>query len=168
MARSSRRGLRYVLWAIVLLLVATVLGVRAFLQGSLPQLDGERAASGLQSKVVVTRDALGVPTITGDGRGDVAYATGFLHAQDRFFQMDLLRRVAAGELAELIGPAALSLDREHRIHQFRMRAEAELKRESPADRALLDRYVAGVNDGIAALRARPFEYALLGQQPKPW
>jgi penicillin amidase len=68
------------------------------LRASLPVLDGSVRGNGLSATVTVDRDALGVPTIRGGDRGDVAYATGFLHAQDRFFQMDLLRRTAAGEL----------------------------------------------------------------------
>src|SRR5215475_4350823 len=75
--------------------------------------------------------AVGVPTISGVDRADLAYATGFLHAQDRFFQMDLLRRAAAGELSELVGPAALDLDRRHRLHRFRNRALAALAAAPP-------------------------------------
>ena len=96
------------------------------LRASLPILDGTVPANGLSATVTVDRDRLGVPTISGVDRGDLAYATGFLHAQDRFFQIDLLRRVAAGELAELLGPAALDLDRRHRLHRFRSRALAVL------------------------------------------
>ncbi|MCS0660651.1 penicillin acylase family protein [Massilia terrae] len=106
--------------------------------------------------------------ITGQDRLDVAYATGFVHAQDRFFQMDLLRRSGAGELAELFGPKALPLDRAHRLHRFRARAAAVLAQMPADDRAFIDRYVAGINDGLHALRARPFEYALTGATPRPW
>jgi penicillin amidase len=108
-----------------------------------------------------------VPVISGGSRGDVAYATGFVHAQERFFQMDLLRRVAAGELSELFGERALPLDKSHRLHRFRARAELALKYVA-ADRALLDRYVAGVNDGLNALSTKPFEYALVGLPPRAW
>jgi penicillin amidase len=77
------------------------------MRGSLAQLDGERALPGLSAPVKIGRDALGTPTITGTTRADVARATGFVHAQDRFFQMDLLRRRGAGELAELFGAEAV-------------------------------------------------------------
>ena len=70
----------------------------------------------------MTRDAQGVPTIRGSDRGDVAWATGFVHAQERFFQMDLLRRAGAGELAALLGKTLLPVDRERRIHRFGARA----------------------------------------------
>ena len=79
--------------------------------------------AGLKSSVQVERDALGIPTIRGGTRADVARATGFIHAQERFFQMDLARRRAAGELAALVGPRALALDREIRVHRFRSEAE---------------------------------------------
>ena len=94
--------------AIVLAVGAAAAGVwvRAQLRGSLPTLGGDLRLDGLSAPVIVTRDALGIPTIRGASREDVARATGFLHAQDRFFQMDLARRRAAGELAALVGTRA--------------------------------------------------------------
>ncbi len=162
--RWLRRGVA----ALLLLLALLPLSGWLFLRGSLAQLDGKVAVAGLRAEVTVTRDALGIATISGRQRDDVAYATGYLHGQDRFFQMDLLRRVAAGELSALIGPAALRLDRQHRLHRFRARAQAALQRVPAAERELIDRYVAGVNDGLGALTTRPFEYALLRTQPQPW
>ena len=158
---------------VVLLLLAAAAGagflrVRAALQASLPQLDGRIHVSGLGRDVTVERDALGIPTVTGSTREDVARATGFLHAQDRFFQMDLARRRAAGELSALVGPAALTLDREIRIHRFRAEAQHAVSLLSPRDRGLLDAYTAGVNRGLAALGGPPFEYVLLRQTPQPW
>jgi hypothetical protein len=86
-----------------------------------------------------------VPTISGVDRGDLAYATGFVHAQDRFFQMDLLRRAAAGELSELLVPAALDLDRHHRLHRFRNRALTALAAAPADERRLIELYARGVN-----------------------
>src|SRR6266480_4377945 len=94
----------------VLLLAALALGW-LLLRASLPRLDGALAASGLTGAVRITRDSRGVPTIEATDRADLVYATGFVHAQDRYFQMDLSRRLAAGELAELFGGAALEQDR---------------------------------------------------------
>jgi penicillin amidase len=138
------------------------------LHASLPQLDGERPLPGLAAAVRIERDTLGVPVVRGRSRLDVARATGFLHAQERFFQMDLLRRRAAGELAELVGKAALPVDRETRC--LRLRAVAERATAAmPADeRALLDAYTEGVNAGLSALGARPVEYLLLRVAPRPW
>ncbi len=158
------RGVAGLLALVLLALAAAWLYLRA----SLPQLDGERKVAGLTAAVTVARDAGGVPLISGSNRADVAYATGFVHAQERFFQMDLLRRTAAGELAELFGPRALPLDRSRRLHRFRARARATLARLPRAQRALLERYVIGVNDGLRALGAQPFEYALTGTEARPW
>ena len=138
------------------------------LRGSLPQLDGTAVLAGLSASVEIERDASGIPTIRGRSRSDVARATGFVHAQDRFFQMDLLRRAAAGELAALFGPMALDLDRANRLHRFRRRAGLALAAAPAADRALLVAYVAGVNAGLKALSAPPFEYLLLRAAPEPW
>jgi len=104
---------------LLILLIAAVLGlVWATLSASLPTLDGNFEVAGLGAPVEVERDALGVPTIRGENRKDVAYATGFVHAQDRFFQMDILRRRAAGELSEVFGQAALPADRRHVFTAF--------------------------------------------------
>ena len=153
---------------VIILAVLAGAGGWLFLKGSLAQLDGQATGSGLSAIVTVTRDATGVPTVTGQTRADVAFATGFVHGQDRFFQMDLMRRVAAGELAELIGPVALPVDRQHRFHRFRARAAAAYKAASPEDRELLDRYAAGVNAGLSALTTRPADYLLTMTKPKPW
>jgi penicillin amidase len=161
-------------WSIRLLLglfgvvLLALLGGWLYLRASMAQLDGTRHVAGLNGAVSVTRDDRGVPLFSGSDRYDLAYAAGFVHAQDRFFQMDLLRRVGAGELAELFGPRALPADKVHRLHRFRARAELLLKAMPADDRRFLDRYVAGINDGINALGARPFEYALTGTVPRPW
>jgi penicillin amidase len=124
--------------------------------------------TGLSSRVEITRDSLGVPTLRGQTRVDVARATGFVHAQDRFFQMDLARRRAAGELAALVGPRALTADREIRIHRFRAEARRAIALLGPDDTSLLEAYAAGVNGGLEALGALPFEYLVLRQNPQPW
>ena len=135
---------------------------------SLPHLDGERTVAGLSGPVTILRDARGIPTIRADRREDVAFALGFVHGQERFFQMDLLRRNSAGELAELVGPAVLGADRGVRVHRFRDVAQRLLAVSSPEERALLEAYAAGANAGLAALGDRPFEYLLLGIEPAPW
>ena len=163
-----RRSLTVLLWVIVVLLITAVGSGYAFLRGSLPMLDGSIAAAGLRAPVTVTRDASGVPTIRGSDRGDVAFATGFVHAQERFFQMDLLRRSASGELAALLGPTLLPVDRDRRIHRFAARAGVALAALPEAERAIIERYAAGVNAGLGALAARPFEYGVLRQTPRPW
>jgi penicillin amidase len=166
------RGWKAWTWRLALVLFALVLlaglGAWLLLRASLAQLDGKRDAPGLTGPVTIARDEAGVPLIRGNNRLDVAYATGFVHAQERFFQMDLLRRTAGGQLAELFGPRALPLDRARRLHRFRARALRTLETLAPPERAFVDRYVAGVNDGLGALAARPFEYLLTGTAPAPW
>ena len=108
-----RRGIRGLLILLGILAIAVIAGgvyARSQMRASLAQVDGTAAIAGLTSNVRVDRDALGVPTITGATREDVARALGFLHAQDRFFQMDLQRRQAAGELSGLVGPRAMEAD----------------------------------------------------------
>lgn len=141
---------------------------RGQLRSSLPQLDGSAALDGLFAPVTVTRDALGVPTITGATRQDAARALGFLHAQDRFFQMDLQRRQPAGELSALVGERAFAVDAENRMHRFRHVAKEAYARTEPDWKAMLDSYTAGVNAGLQALDAPPFEYLLLRAAPEPW
>src|SRR5215210_5574657 len=118
--------------AILVLLVSLWAIVR--LRSSLPLLEGTVRASELSASVTVARDAHGVPTLTGRTRADLAWVLGYLHAQERFFQMDGQRRLAAGELAELAGAAVLMQDREHRLHRFRNRAAAVLASMSQQER----------------------------------
>ena len=138
----AKLWLKRLVLAILVLLLVTVLGLWFFLRGSLAQLDGRRTVAGLSGNVTVVRDDNGVPSISGGDRNDVAYATGFVHAQDRFFQMDLLRRMPAGELSELFGEKALETDRINRLHRFRARATQAIEAMPAADRQLLERYTA--------------------------
>ena len=161
------------LTAVVLgLLAAVALGaglwLRGHLRSSLPRLDGAATVPGLAAAVTVERDALGMPTLRARDRVDATRALGWLHAQDRFFQMDLLRRAAAGELAALVGAKALPRDRQTRRHGFRRLAGQVLAGLEPADRALLEAYAAGANAGLAALGAAPWEYLPLRSTPEPW
>jgi penicillin amidase len=171
MAHTLRRLVRVVVLALAAVLLAAAVGAvwaRGQLRGSLPQLDGERQLPGLSATLEISRDELGIPTVRGITRADVARASGFLHAQDRFFQMDLARRRAAGELAALVGPPAVPLDREIRIHRFRAEAHRAVSLLGAHDRTLLEAYTQGVNAGLQAMSAPPFEYLLLRQSPGPW
>ncbi|HEX3552724.1 MAG TPA: penicillin acylase family protein [Thermoanaerobaculia bacterium] len=171
MNRLRRRillSLGLLLAVLAALVLVAGLWFRHRLTASLPQLDGERRVAGLSAPVEVERDDLGVPTIRAASRLDGVRALGFLHAQDRFFQMDLLRRQAAGELAELVGPAVVKVDRDHRVHRFRDVARRIVAAAKSEDRALLSAYAEGVNTGLAALGDKPFEYLALGVKPAPW
>ena len=123
-AAIGRRALRIGKWLLIAILLLIILAAVWFgwvLHATKPQLEGQVEAAGLSAPVSIARDAGGVPVITGATRKDVAFALGYLHGQERFFQMDTLRRLAAGELADLFGGAALDTDKRIRLHRFRAR-----------------------------------------------
>ena len=137
-------------------------------RASLPQLNGERALPGLAGPVHISRDDMGVVTVRATKRRDGALATGFVHAQERFFQMDLMRRLAAGELAALVGEAAADHDMRQRVHRMRSVARQVMLGSDESEREIIAAYAAGVNAGLEALSVRPFEYLILRQPPSPW
>lgn len=166
-----RRLLRFLIVSLAILVVVIVAGgvyARSQMRSSLPMLNGEAEIPGLAAPVRVDRDALGVPTIVGDSREDVARALGFVHAQDRFFQMDLQRRQPAGELSALVGPRAIAVDEESRIHRLRDVARRALALADPSYVRVLEAYADGVNAGLNALGAAPPEYLVLRATPEPW
>jgi penicillin amidase len=166
---------RYIVRAFLALLLLIVLaggGALAYgawvLLASRPVLTGDVSIASMTAPVVIERDAQGVPTITAANRADLARVLGFLHGQERFFEMDLLRRAGAGELSALVGPVALKIDMRRRLHRFRARAVAALAAQPPQQRALVRAYTEGVNAGLAALGHAPWEYTLLRTAPAPW
>ncbi|MGH8113398.1 MAG: penicillin acylase family protein [Rhodanobacteraceae bacterium] len=162
------RWVRRIAVALILIVVIVVAIGWRLLAGSRPQANGSIMLQGLAAPVTITRDAVGIPTITAQNRDDLAFALGFAHGQERFFQMDLERRDAAGELAALFGGKALAVDENHRRHRFRALADQTLKTMPARERRLVDAYTAGVNAGLAHLAVRPWEYLLLGVTPQPW
>jgi penicillin amidase len=167
-----RRSRRLTYWTLGLLpgLATVVLGAGlVWLRGSLPQLEGRRALPALAAPVEVLRDAEGIVTIRAGGELDAARALGYVHAQDRLWQMDFMRRTGAGRLSEVVGPATLGLDRLMRGLGLYRLAEAGLPHLAPATRALLEAYAAGVNAFIAAPGGPwPPEFHLLRYEPEPW
>ena len=159
--------LRLALMAGSLLVIVALVALLA-LRGSLPDLAGEVVVEGLAYNATIDRDADGIPVIRASNRADLAFATGFAHGQDRFFQMDLIRRQAAGELSAIVGPVAIETDKRHRFHRFRSRAQAVIAAASDSDLALLQAYSDGVNAGFRSLDTRPFEYFVIGVEPEPW
>ncbi len=174
--RSRFRVVRIVLavFPVLLLLVAGLfLGARLWLRhglrDSLPQLDGSLTLPGLSAPVTVRRDAHGVPHLQAASLDDLVLAQGYVTAQDRLWQMDALRRNAAGELAEVLGSALLAHDRAQRLLQMRASAERAAAALPPAQRHWLEVYAQGVNASIAAQRPHlPLEFRLLRYQPAPW
>ncbi len=163
-----RYWLKRVLGLLVVLAVLVTVLIWTLLRASLPALQGEQPLPGLQAPASVSRDALGVVTIEAASQADAMRALGLVHAQERYFEMDLMRRTAAGELAELFGPAALEMDQRMRMHRLRARTRAHLAEATGSQPQVLQAYVQGVNDGLAGLRVRPWPYLLLRQLPARW
>jgi penicillin amidase len=164
MLKWIRRGLL----ALFVLALLLVLAVWLLLRGSVPTYDGELALPGLSARVSVTRDANGMVDIEAANEADMARALGFVHGQERFFEMDLTRRSAAGELSALVGAPALDLDRTNRLNRLRARSEASMAEIAGPRAAVLKAYTEGVNAGLDSLPVRPWPYLLLKQRPKPW
>ena len=165
---------RFLIWCLrlagilVALVGVLVLVVLIALTSSRATLDGTCRVASLVGEVVVDRDDHGVPTIQATSQADAIRALGFLHGQERFFQMDLLRRTGAGDLAALVGPAVLDMDLLARRHDVRGHMTQAIRSLDPVERTLLEAYSEGVNAGLGALRVRPPEYLLLRQAPNPW
>lgn len=147
---------------------AVVGGLYLSLSLSLPALDQNVTSDSVKQQVSLERDRLGTAIIHASDRQDAAYALGYAHGQDRFFQMDLLRRNSAGELAEIFGEKALDLDKRRRFHQLRKRAELIVAKLNAEHLAVLTTYARGVNDALAAQTLSSFEYIVTGAEPKPW
>src|SRR5207302_7708016 len=143
---------------LVIVVLVAVLGAIAWFysvaRSALPQLEGTIRVPGLSAPVRVIRDSHGVPTIEAENLNDLYFAQGYVIAQDRLWQMDGMRRFAAGELAELFGESQLKHDREQRILGLRTVAKHAIETASPRDRAYMEAYTRGVNTFIETHRDR--------------
>ncbi len=155
----------------VLLLVASLALLAGWwiMRQSLPQLEGTISLPGLAQTVRVERDAYGVPTITAQTMDDLLMAQGYVMAQDRLWQMDLLRRSASGQLSEIFGSVTLAADKENRTLGLRQAAEASVAALPVVNRAEGEAYARGVNAYILQQRENlPWEFRVLGYAPEPW
>src|SRR6202167_3057928 len=170
-ARRST-GVRIFLWLLLILfLLAAGVAAYAYLIArlALPQLDGRLQVKGLSAAVKVTRDGHGVPAIEAAPLEDLFLAQGYVTAQDRLWQMDIMRRYAAGELSEILGEDTLKIDREQRILGLRAAARNGFETASPRDRAYFEAYARGVNAFIESRGSNlPIEFRILKYRPKPW
>ncbi|MHB0707007.1 penicillin acylase family protein [Roseomonas mucosa] len=166
--RPPRRPLRAALAVLALLVVLALAALAGCLWWTLPAREAGLSLPGLSAPVEVAFDAQGIPRIAARNEVDAAMALGLLHARDRMFQMDLMRRSASGRLSAIAGPAALRADRFMRVLGLAGRAEADLAAQAPETRRLLEAYAAGVNAWIAERgRFAAPEFLLLGA-PEPW
>jgi penicillin amidase len=148
--------------------VAATAGLYAILRASLPVLDGVHGLPGLSARVETEFNEWGIPRILAQTREDAFRVLGFVTAGDRLFQMDLLRRHAAGRLAEVLGPGLAESDRRHRVMGFEPVARAALERLPEDQKAVLEAYAEGVNRAIDELPAMPPEFLALGYRPSAW
>jgi penicillin amidase len=136
---------------------------------SLPQTSGILVLPGLEQKVEILRDRWGIPHIFAQTAHDLFFSQGFVHAQDRLFQMEMNRRTAQGRLSELFGPLALDTDRAARVFGFERLGKADLENAAPDLRQVMQSYAAGVNAFLSHPASRlPVEFTLLGHRPEPW
>ena len=173
--RRTRRNRRLVIAAVTVLLLVGLAGVMAriwfrhALTASLPPVDGSLRVAGLHAPVRVKRDERGVPHITAANIDDLLFAQAYVTAQDRLWQMDMLRRHAAGELAEVLGSKLVEHDRAQRYLQLRATADRALPAMDADERRQMERYAEGVNAAMAAAAGHlPAEFRLLGYEPRPW
>ena len=171
---AARRSpvLRILFWLLVvlLLLLGGAVGYAYHVAHSaLPQLDGQWRVPGLSAPVTVTRDVHGVPTIEAATLEDLFFAQGYVTAQDRLWQMDVMRRFAGGELSDILGEDTVKLDREQKILGLRAAARKNMEAATPRDRSFFEAYTRGVNAFIRERGQRlPIEFRILGYAPKPW
>jgi penicillin amidase len=164
-----RRWLRPAATAVTAALVVGLGGGAVWLRTSLPLVSGEIRVAGLGKVVEIVRDRHAIPHIRASSMADAYFALGFVHAQDRLFQMDLARRAGAGRLAEIFGARAVGSDRAMRILGIGRLAESSLAALAPEVRTGLSSYAAGVNAFLEAhAGALPPEFVALGYRPEPW
>ncbi len=161
---------RLVKWAaslaIALVVLAALAGFYLFYR-AMPAYSGVEKLPGLSAEVRVWRDAHGVPHVFAGSMDDAARALGYLHAGERMFQMEILRRVGQGRMAEIRGPELLDVDRFIRTLGLYREAEASLSALSPSAQKRLEAYAEGVNAYLAN-RPLPPEFLLAGDRPEPW
>ena len=163
------RWLRLLAGGLLGFVVLLAAGMGGYAWRALPQTEGRLMLPGNRAEVRIERDSQGVPSIHAQTEDDLAWGLGVVHAQDRLWQMETQRRLAAGRMAEAFGPPALEGDRFLRALGVRRAAQRQWQQLPAATRALLQAYTDGVNAVLAqALRARPPEFVLLGLNPEPW
>jgi penicillin amidase len=166
---SVSRRLLWLLLGVVLVVAGAIAYAYYVGRSALPQLDGRLPVSGLTSMVTVTRDGHGVPTIEAAGLEDLFFAQGYVTAQDRLWQMDVMRRFGGGELSEILGEDLLKVDREQKVLGLRAAATKALQTASRRDRSFFEAYARGVNAYISSrVHNLPIEFRILGYAPTQW
>ncbi len=161
--------LRVFSWSLVIVLASAAAILWWYVYRPLPQLGGSITLPGLQKEVIVERDGWGVPHVRAESVEDLVEAQGYVMAQDRLWQMDLLRRVSRGQLSEVLGPVTVGVDKEFRTLGFGRAADRDLAAMDAASRAIFEAYARGVNHFLQDHRdSLPIEFSLLNYKPQPW
>lgn len=167
--RRTRKKLRIVLLALFLLIVAVALAGIWFVRRPWPQVSGVIHAVGLQAPVEVIRDRWAMPHIFAQNPHDLFFSQGYVHAQDRMWQLEFTRRIGNGSLCEILGPDAIEIDRLTRTLGMRRVAEADWAEMKGEDREALTAYAEGINSFLSANRGRlALEFRIFGVDPEPW
>jgi penicillin amidase len=155
--------------ALVLLIALFAGGMYFYMRGSVPETTATYNLPGLSAEVKIYRDGNGIPYIYAASTNDAYFGLGFVHAQDRLFQMDFQRRVGQGRLAEIVGGSAAPIDRIMRVLGLYRLAERSIAHMSPESRRAVEAYTRGVNAWLKHRRELlPPEFFLLWYEPEPW
>ena len=164
-----RTILRVLIWIFTVVLIVVCTAAWWLVYRPLPQLDGTISLPGLHKEVTVDRDNWGVPYVRAASLEDAVEAQGYVTAQDRLWQLDLMRRASRGQLSEIVGPLALKSDRQFRTFGFSRAAERDFACMDQDSRMLLEAYARGVNRFIDQhQKSLPLEFSLLNYKPQPW
>ena len=156
-------------WALFITALIAALAAVTYAESSLPTLAGTLHVHGLQAQVQIERDAEGIPTIKAQSSADAFFGLGYVHAQDRLWQLEVHRRLSSGRLAEVFGGAALETDKFLRALGVRRAAAAQWKNANAETKQTIQAYTAGINAYISSgMRSRPPEFVVLGVHPEPW
>ncbi|MFO7631739.1 MAG: penicillin acylase family protein [Caldilinea sp.] len=153
---------------VIALIVIIPFGGYFWLRTSLPLVNGTVRVTGTDGPIEIVRDKAGVPHIYATTDHDAFYALGYVHAQDRLWQMEMNRRIGAGRLSEILGEATLSIDKFQRTMGYYRAALSDLEIIEPRSRQALEAYAAGVNQWLSEDHTLPPEFILLGATPAPW
>ena len=134
-----------------------------------PIIRGELTISGINDSIIIRRTEYGIPCIEAENDRDAAFGIGFVHAQDRGFQLETLLRISRGTLAELVGPQGLPIDCMSRRIGFRRAGHSQWPVCDPDIREIVSAYTAGINAGLSnGISKKPHEFAILGGEPTKW
>lgn len=158
-------------WVLVILLALAVIAPTSgylYLRRTLPQTSGVVKVSGVDGAIDIVRDQDGVPHIFATTDHDAYFGLGYVHAQDRMWQLEMNRRIGSGRLSEILGDATLSIDKFQRTMGYRRVAATTFRALSGEAKMALEAYAAGVNAWIGEGHLLPIEFQLLGVKPEPW